>query len=60
MANDDKVGVAWPTDSVAVIVEVLYLPVSLGVSVAVIVDDPAPTTVTVEPEIVATDVFDET
>ncbi|MFM8867381.1 MAG: hypothetical protein ACKOFZ_03760 [Ilumatobacteraceae bacterium] len=40
-------------------VEVLYLPVSLGVSVAVMVDDPAPTTVTVEPEIVATDVFDE-
>ena len=59
MPKAESVGVACPTVSVIVAVEVLYLPVSDGVSVAVIVELPAPTTVTVDPDTVATELFDD-
>ena len=51
-----NVGVAISTVNVAVVVPTAYLPVSVGVNVAVTTDDPAVNTVTRLPETVATDV----
>jgi hypothetical protein len=58
-ANEPSVEFALLTVIVIVVVDVSYLPDSVGVSVAVIVAVPALPTVIVEPETLATEVFDE-
>ena len=54
-----NVGVARPTVRVAVVDADSKFAVEVGVNVAVIIDDPPPTTVTVDPDTVATAVVAE-